>query len=97
MTDGVLHIPDPSNADRLTRAEVRVLAYIASGCTQVETASILCRSTHTIETHMRNVHRKVGTSRPALLAQFARITGIIPAAPLVVLPTPRPKKQAARG
>jgi DNA-binding CsgD family transcriptional regulator len=97
MSDRVLHIPELSHANHLTRTEVRVLSYIASGCTHIEAAAILCRSPHTVENHMRNIHRKVGTSRTALLAQFARMTGIIPAEPVVVLPTPRLQKPTARG
>lgn len=54
--------------DELTPAERRVAELVAEGRTNREAASILVVSTHTIDSHLRRVYRKLGVSSRAELA-----------------------------
>jgi DNA-binding NarL/FixJ family response regulator len=44
---------------RLTGREMEVLQLLARGCTYIQVADHLCMSVHTVESHVKNVYRKL--------------------------------------
>jgi len=56
---------------QLTKREVEVLKHIAQGLTTLEIAEKLFISTHTVETHRKNLLSKLGLSNSAALARYA--------------------------
>ena len=67
----------------LTRTEVRILHLIVAGQTNAEIACQLHRSKRTVETHRRNIMRKLGTTglveliRHACSAGFSPLSGCV--------------------
>jgi DNA-binding CsgD family transcriptional regulator len=57
--------------EALSYAEVQVLRLFLEGRTSKETASILNRSTRTVEAHRHNIMRKFGVHNAVQLAQKA--------------------------
>jgi DNA-binding NarL/FixJ family response regulator len=52
--------PDAMNTTiRLTSREVELLQLLARGCTYSQTADRLGTSVHTVESHVKNVYRKL--------------------------------------
>ncbi len=64
-------LDDPLDLPRLTRREEEVLRCIGEGKTTSEMASQLFVSTHTIETHRRNLMQKFNVSNSAALIRMA--------------------------
>ena len=62
---------------KLSEREQQVLKHIALGKTAAESADELCISVSTIETHRRNIKRKLGTSSFYELTQYARAFDLI--------------------
>ena len=56
---------------KLSKSEWRVAEQIAAGCTNAQAAEALFLSKRTIDTHLRNIYRRLGiTSREALIVFF---------------------------
>lgn len=62
--------------ERLSKAELCIAYLFARGMTPTEIASRLCRSEHTINDHIKAMHRKFGVSRAPELATILARTGI---------------------
>lgn len=62
--------------ERLSKAELCIAYLFARGMTPTEIASRLCRSEHTINDHIKAMHRKFGVSRAPELATILAHTGI---------------------
>ena len=56
---------------KLTRREIEIIQSIAKGLSSVQIADLLNVSTHTIETHRKNIFRKLNISNVAELVHFA--------------------------
>jgi DNA-binding CsgD family transcriptional regulator len=64
----------PVAADELTPAEQRVAELVAAGRTNRETAAALVVSTHTVDSQLRSVYRKLGIrSRTELARRYAEL------------------------
>lgn len=63
-------------ASRLTEREREVLRLIYQGLTTIEIAGILFISQHTIRTHRKNLHKKLGLRNTAELVRFATENGL---------------------
>ncbi|MDO5082852.1 MAG: helix-turn-helix transcriptional regulator [Arachnia propionica] len=61
-----------SKRPRLSRSEWRVAEQIAAGCTNAQAASALFLSKRTIDTHLRNIYRRLGLSGREELIDFFR-------------------------
>ena len=59
--------------DSLSSREKEVLSFLTSGQNAQEIAEKLHLSSHTIDTHRRNIKRKLGVSSLFQLAEYARI------------------------
>lgn len=59
--------------DSLSSREKEVLAYLTSGLSAQEIGEKLHLSNHTVDTHRRNIKRKLGVSSLFHLAEYARI------------------------
>lgn len=66
-----------SRFSKLSGREQEVLRHIALGKTAAESADELCISTTTVETHRRNIKRKLNTSSFYELTQYARAFDLI--------------------
>lgn len=64
--------PARQSFERLTPRECLVCQLLVDGLSCREIAVNLCRSDETIKTHVRNIHRKSGYRRRALLVQAWR-------------------------
>ena len=63
--------------DVLTAREAEVLQFLTEGCTNLEIATTLNVSVHTIERHLQSAYRKIGVrNRADAAAQIARIGGL---------------------
>lgn len=61
---------------RLSKAELCVAYFFACGLIIPRIGERLCRSEHTVNDHIKAIHRKLGVSRQAELATFLAHTGI---------------------
>ena len=61
----------------LTVSEIEIIRLIASGLTTKEIAGKKCISFHTVMTHRKNIHRKLGVSNASELILYAVKKGII--------------------
>lgn len=61
---------------RLSEKETRVIKLVLQGKTSQEISETLFISKHTVDTHRRNVYKKLGISGFVSLQQFARKNGI---------------------
>lgn len=61
----------------LTKREIEVLKLIANECTTSEIADQLFISTHTVETHRKNLLSKLGFKNSAGLGRFAAKNGLV--------------------
>ncbi len=77
QTIPVPFVPSAEAADRLSKSEKRVVALVAQGYSLKEAASILHRSWRTIDNHLGNVSRAIGTRDRAALCRFAMRAGLI--------------------
>lgn len=70
QADGVL-------AQKLTAAEINIFCVIGDGSTDVEAADVLGLSKSTVQTHRRNIMRKLGVSSSAKLVCEAIRLGVV--------------------
>lgn len=71
--------PDPSHGERepLTNREQNILLLLAQGKSNKEVANDLDISVRTVETHRRNIKRKLGISTTAGLTKYALEHGVL--------------------
>lgn len=73
------HVPkrnQPDEAERLSAREKEVLRMVASGYTSNEIGSRLLISTLTVNTHIRNIYRKLQVRTRAQAVRFASLRGL---------------------
>lgn len=61
----------------LSQREIEVVEYIAQGLTAAQVADKMCLSVHTINTHRKNIFRKLGVNSTTELVRFALKTSLI--------------------
>ena len=61
----------------LSQREVEVVEYIAQGLTAAEVADKMCLSVHTINTHRKNIFKKLGVNSTTELVRYALKTALI--------------------
>ncbi len=66
----------PDDADRLSAREKEVLRMVASGYTSTEVGSRLLISSMTVNTHLRNIYRKLQVRTRAQAVRFASLRGL---------------------
>jgi DNA-binding NarL/FixJ family response regulator len=66
------------NAEALSRREREILSLVAGGATNIEIASRLHISIHTVKSHMRKILAKLHQERRYEAALYARRKGLIP-------------------
>jgi DNA-binding NarL/FixJ family response regulator len=66
----------PDEADRLSTREKEILRMVASGYTSVEVGSRLLISSMTVNTHLRNIYRKLQVRTRAQAVRFASLRGL---------------------
>ena len=66
----------PDDADRLSAREKEILRLVASGYTSVEVGSRLFISSMTVNTHLRNIYRKLQVRTRAQAVRFASLRGL---------------------
>ncbi|RRD50711.1 LuxR family transcriptional regulator [Arachnia propionica] len=73
--------PQPSGArtvrPKLSKSEMRVAEQIAAGCTNAQAADVLFLSKRTIDTHLRNIYRRLSISSREELIDFLRSEGLV--------------------
>ncbi|MFD0660636.1 response regulator transcription factor [Thermocatellispora tengchongensis] len=71
-------LPAPGPAARLSPRELDVLAQVAMGCTNAETARRLGLLHETVKSYLRSAMRKLGTHTRTETVAAARRTGLLP-------------------
>lgn len=66
----------PDDADRLSAREKEILRLVASGYTSAEVGSRLFISSMTVNTHLRNIYRKLQVRTRAQAVRFASLRGL---------------------
>lgn len=66
----------PDEADRLSAREKEILRLVASGYTSAEVGSRLLISCMTVNTHLRNIYRKLQVRTRAQAVRFASLRGL---------------------
>lgn len=61
----------------LSQREIEVVEYIAQGLTAAQVADKMCLSVHTINTHRKNIFKKLGVNSTTELVRFALKTSLI--------------------
>lgn len=61
----------------LSKREIEVVEYIAQGLTAAEVADKMCLSVHTINTHRKNIFKKLGVNSTTELVRYALKTALI--------------------
>ncbi|MFC2175623.1 LuxR C-terminal-related transcriptional regulator [Bacteroidota bacterium] len=61
----------------LSKREIEVVEYISQGLTAAQVADKMCLSVHTINTHRKNIFKKLGVNSTTELVRFAMNTSII--------------------
>lgn len=61
----------------LSQREIEVVEYIAQGLTAAQVADKMCLSVHTINTHRKNIFKKLGVNSTTELVRFALKTALI--------------------
>lgn len=61
----------------LSQREIEVIEYIAQGHTAAEVADKMCLSVHTINTHRKNIFKKLGVNSTTELVRYALKTALI--------------------
>lgn len=59
---------NPSKTDRLSDREIQIIRYVLQDKTSREIAQLLFLSEHTVNTHRKNIYRKLGVNSQAELA-----------------------------
>jgi DNA-binding NarL/FixJ family response regulator len=67
---------DISKKYSLTEREIEIVRYVKEGLDSYQIADKMYLSYHTIKTHRRNIHFKLGTSTTSELIKFANENGI---------------------
>lgn len=67
---------EPDDADRLSAREKEILRMVASGYTSTEIGSRLLISCMTVNTHIRNIYRKLQVRTRAQAVRFASLRGL---------------------
>lgn len=67
---------EPDEADRLSLREKEILRMVASGYTSAEVGSRLMISGMTVNTHLRNIYRKLQVRTRAQAVRFASLWGL---------------------
>ncbi|MFK7937805.1 MAG: response regulator [Roseovarius sp.] len=74
---GSLEPYDSSNREQLTNREQTILLQLAQGQSNREVAEVLDISVRTVETHRKNIKRKLGISSTAGLTRYAMEHGVL--------------------
>lgn len=74
---GSLTPPDGKNREQLTEREQTILLQLAQGKSNKEVAATLDISVRTVETHRKNIKRKLGISSTAGLTRYALEHGVL--------------------
>ena len=61
----------------LTEREIEVLTYISEGLTNVQIAEKLFLSSHTVNTHRKNIMQKLGVNNTASMVMYAVKSGFV--------------------
>jgi DNA-binding NarL/FixJ family response regulator len=61
----------------LSQREIEVVEYIAQGLTAAQVGEKMCLSVHTINTHRKNIFKKLGVNSTTELVRFALKTSLI--------------------
>ncbi len=72
-------VPTAAAAEQLSKTELIVVSLVAEGYSLKEAASLLHRSRRTVDKHLGNVSRTIGTRNRAALCRFAIRAGLIEA------------------
>jgi DNA-binding CsgD family transcriptional regulator len=67
----------PDSIDRLSQREAEILLLCSKGLRYAEIASVLSLSIHTVNTHLKNVYRKLMVNSRAEAVYEARRSGIL--------------------
>ncbi len=79
VSDVLMRLPDPGrHVGPLTSREASVLMLVAEGKSSRDVAQTLSISTRTVETHRKNIKKKLGIATTAGLTRYAIETGLIP-------------------
>ncbi|MFY0680508.1 MAG: response regulator transcription factor [Thalassovita sp.] len=74
---GSLYTPEDNTREQLTGREQTVLLQLAQGKSNKEVAAVLDISVRTVETHRKNIKRKLGISSTAGLTRYALEHGVL--------------------
>jgi two-component system NarL family response regulator len=74
---GSLNPPEDGQREQLTGREQTVLLQLAQGKSNKEVAAVLDISVRTVETHRKNIKRKLGISSTAGLTRYAMEHGVL--------------------
>lgn len=79
VVDSILDNKLPQNCEPLVLSdrEIEVIRLIAEGYTTQEIADNLSRSIHTINTHRKNILKKLGLKKPSELIMYAVKKGLV--------------------
>jgi two-component system, NarL family, nitrate/nitrite response regulator NarL len=78
VSNVLMRLPDPHlNAGPLTIRETSVLVLVAEGKSSKDVASALSISARTVETHRKNIKKKLGIATTAGLTRYAIEAGLI--------------------
>lgn len=79
VVDSILDNKLPQNCEPLVLSdrEIEVIRLIAEGYTTQEIADHLSRSIHTINTHRKNILKKLGLKKPSELIMYAVKKGLV--------------------
>lgn len=73
------HPQQSCNGLFLTERELEIVKLVAQGHTTPQISEMLCRSVHTINTHRKNILKKLGLNNPSELVLYAVKRGLIAA------------------
>ena len=80
VSDVLMRLPDPSqHVGPLTNREASVLMLVAEGKSSKDVATALSISARTVETHRKNIKKKLGIATTAGLTRYAIETGLVSA------------------
>ncbi len=79
VSDVLMRLPDPGHhVGPLTSREASVLILVAEGKSSKDVAQTLSISARTVETHRKNIKKKLGIATTAGLTRYAIETGLVP-------------------
>ena len=77
LSENITSIRNKENDARLTKKEIEIIKLVAQGLTTKEIAAQSFLSVHTVNTHRRNILRKLGINNTSELVMYAVKAGII--------------------